>query len=142
MHIHIYALCYFTHYIHTRIQIMYANASVSFSSPPQVYICSERVFSFLIRIRHSVLARTQPRVRFFFLLSFLFFFLYFFSTSPATILHGSPRRGDSTTTSITPTAPFRSRSLGSSSDPSGTDVLLADYLYVLLTQFFPSIVAS
>lgn len=140
MHIHIYALCYFTHYIHTRIHtICMRTLRYSFSSPPQVYFCSERVFSFLIRIRHSVLARTQPRVRFF---SFFFFVFSFFTPVPR-ISNRVTTANSTTTPYITPAAPSRTPRIllrPVSVPPSLSRTLVRAHYY--LTQFFPSIVAS
>ena len=83
MHIHIYALCYFIHYIH-----VYVYTCLGFVPPPPsklpLYFSIERVFFLLTRIRHSDLLAHSHTFVFFF-----FFFHFFLFSSPAMILHGS-----------------------------------------------------
>ena len=76
MHIHIYALCYFIHYIH-----VYVYTCLGFVPPPPsklpLYFSIERVFFLLTRIRHSdLLAHSHTFV------FFSFFFIFFSSPRP------------------------------------------------------------
>lgn len=82
MHIHIYALCYFIHYIH-----VYVCTCLGFVPPLKTPTLFLHRTSILFAHTHQALrfARTQPHVRTF----FLFFFIFLLFSSLAMIFHGS-----------------------------------------------------